>query len=64
MNFDLTPEQQELVTLVRRIARERIAPRAAAIDEEGAFPEDIFAVYREAGLLGLGVPEAYGGAGM
>ncbi|HWI66615.1 MAG TPA: acyl-CoA dehydrogenase family protein, partial [Symbiobacteriaceae bacterium] len=47
-----------------RIARERIAPRAAAIDEEGAFPEDIFAVYREAGLLGLGVPEAYGGAGM
>jgi alkylation response protein AidB-like acyl-CoA dehydrogenase len=64
MNFDLTAEQQELVAMVRRLARERIAPRAAAIDEEAAYPEDIFQAYREAGLLGVGISEAYGGAGM
>lgn len=64
MNFELTAEQQELVAMTRRLAREQIAPRAAAIDEEGKYPEDIFRVFKEAGLLGVGVPEAYGGAGM
>jgi alkylation response protein AidB-like acyl-CoA dehydrogenase len=64
VNFELTAEQQELVAMTRRLAREQIAPRAAAIDEEGKYPEDIFRVFKEAGLLGVGVPEAYGGAGM
>ncbi|HYF94334.1 MAG TPA: acyl-CoA dehydrogenase family protein [Symbiobacteriaceae bacterium] len=64
MNFDLTPEQQELVALVRRLAREKVAPRAAAIDEEAAYPEDLFQVFTEAGLLGIAIPEEYGGAGM
>jgi alkylation response protein AidB-like acyl-CoA dehydrogenase len=64
MDFNLTAEQQELVAMVRRLARERIAPRAAAIDEEAQYPEDIFQAYKEAGLLGVAIPEAYGGAGM
>jgi alkylation response protein AidB-like acyl-CoA dehydrogenase len=64
VNFDLTPEQQELVALARRIAREKVAPRAAAIDEAEEYPEDIFQAYRDAGLLGIAIPEEYGGAGM
>jgi alkylation response protein AidB-like acyl-CoA dehydrogenase len=64
MHFDLTPELQELVGLARRIAREEIAPRAAAIDEAGTYPEEIFQAFRKAGLLGVAVPEAYGGAGL
>lgn len=64
MQFEFTPEQQELVALARRIAREQVAPRAAAIDEVGEYPEEIFRAFRDAGLLGVGVPEAYGGAGM
>ena len=53
-----------VVDLARRVARARVAPRAAAIDEEGVYPEDIFQVFKEAGLLGLAVPEEYGGMGM
>lgn len=62
--FDFTPEQQELIALTRRLAREQVAPRAAAIDESGEYPEEVFAALRSAGLLGVAVPEPYGGAGM
>jgi alkylation response protein AidB-like acyl-CoA dehydrogenase len=64
MQFDFTPEQQELVALARRIGREQVAPRAAAVDEAGQYPEEIFRAFRDAGLLGVGLPEQYGGAGM
>lgn len=49
---------------VIRLARDKIAPRAAEIDEKGEFPYDIFEEYRKTGLLGLAYPESYGGAGM
>ncbi|HLN62184.1 MAG TPA: acyl-CoA dehydrogenase family protein [Symbiobacteriaceae bacterium] len=64
MNFTLTNEQQDLVRLVREIAREQVAPLAAQIDETESIPADLFGTLREAGLFGLAVPEAYGGAGM
>src|SRR3970040_1840062 len=47
----------------RRVAREKIAPRAAEWRESGEYPQDIFAAYRDVGLLGLSVPQEYGGSG-
>jgi alkylation response protein AidB-like acyl-CoA dehydrogenase len=62
--FDtLTDEQREIRDLVRTLARERIAPRAAEIDESHEFPWDIVELYREHGLFGLFFDEAYGGLG-
>jgi alkylation response protein AidB-like acyl-CoA dehydrogenase len=62
MDFQLTEEQQLIRNLTREIARKYIAPRAAEIDVEEQYPEDVFQVYREAGLLGLTIPKAYGGS--
>ena len=54
MPYDpLSAEQREIRDLVRTLARERIAPRAAAIDESHEFPWDIVELYREHGLFGL-----------
>lgn len=64
MRFDFTPEQQELIRLVRQIAEQEVAPIAAQIDEQEAIPESLFATMRDAGLFGIAVPEEYGGAGM
>jgi alkylation response protein AidB-like acyl-CoA dehydrogenase len=59
----LSDEQREIRELVRRLARERIAPRAAEIDESHEFPWDIVELYREHGLFGLFFDEEYGGLG-
>jgi alkylation response protein AidB-like acyl-CoA dehydrogenase len=59
----LTVEQQELRELVRSLARERIAPRAAEIDASHEFPWDIVELYREHGLFGLLFDEDDGGTG-
>ncbi|MDA8052065.1 MAG: acyl-CoA dehydrogenase family protein [Rhodospirillales bacterium] len=63
MPFDLTEEQKALEARVRRLATERIAPRAAAIDRTEAYPWENVAVLRETGLLGYTIPKEYGGAG-
>jgi alkylation response protein AidB-like acyl-CoA dehydrogenase len=62
MDFQLTDEQELIRQTARRIAREVIAPRAAELDETGEYPEDIYQVYKETGLLGLNFPEEYGGS--
>src|SRR3954452_6851134 len=59
----LSPEQRELRDLVRRIARERIAPRAAEIDESHEFPWDVVELYRENDIFGLFFDEEHGGLG-
>jgi alkylation response protein AidB-like acyl-CoA dehydrogenase len=59
----LTPEQRELRDLVRELTRERIAPRAAEIDETAEFPWDVVELFREAGILGLPFAERHGGTG-
>jgi alkylation response protein AidB-like acyl-CoA dehydrogenase len=59
----LTDEQREIRDLVRTLARERIAPRAAEIDESHEFPWDIVELYREHGIFGLLFDERYGGTG-
>ena len=62
MNFDLDEQQQMVRDMVRSFAEERIRPGAAERDRTGEFPHDIFAEMGELGLLGMMVPEAYGGA--
>ena len=59
----LRDEQREILDLVRQLARERIMPRAAAIDESHEFPWDIVELYREHGLFGLLYDESDGGTG-
>src|SRR5256885_9379856 len=59
----LTDEQREIRELVRTIAREKIAPRAAEIDKSAEFPWDIVEVFRENDLFGVMYDEAYGGIG-
>jgi alkylation response protein AidB-like acyl-CoA dehydrogenase len=59
----LTDEQREIRDLVRDLARERVAPRAAEIDKKGEFPWDIVELFREHELFGLPYDEAYGGTG-
>jgi alkylation response protein AidB-like acyl-CoA dehydrogenase len=63
VSYLLNDEQREIRDLVRQLARDRIAPRAAEIDESHEFPWDIVELYREHGLFGLFYDEAYGGLG-
>jgi alkylation response protein AidB-like acyl-CoA dehydrogenase len=59
----LTDEQREIRDLIRTLARERIAPRAAEIDESAEFPWDMVELFREHEILGLPFEERYGGTG-
>jgi alkylation response protein AidB-like acyl-CoA dehydrogenase len=59
----LTDEQREIRDLVRTLTRERIAPRAAEIDESAEFPWDLVELLREHELFGLSLDERYGGSG-
>ncbi len=64
MPYDvLSDEQRGLRELVRTLAREKIAPRAAEIDESHEFPWDVVELYREAGIFGLFFEERHGGTG-
>jgi alkylation response protein AidB-like acyl-CoA dehydrogenase len=59
----VTSEHQEILELVRSLARDRIRPRAAEIDASHEFPWDVVELYREQGLFGLFYDEADGGTG-
>ena len=63
MEFDFSPELAQLRQTVRRLAQDKVKPRAREIDSTGDYPQDLFEVFRDAGLLGLCIPEAYGGSG-
>jgi alkylation response protein AidB-like acyl-CoA dehydrogenase len=63
VQFDLSPELAELQATVRKLAQERIAPRAREIDETDTYPQDLFDLFVDAGLTGLCVPEDLGGSG-
>ena len=64
MPFDpLSNEQREIRDLVRTLARERIAPRAAEIDESHEFPWDVVELFREHDLFGLLFDAEFGGTG-
>jgi alkylation response protein AidB-like acyl-CoA dehydrogenase len=63
VDFELTDEQRMIRDTVREVAQAEFAPRAREIDEQGRFPYENFARLSELGLMGLPIPEAYGGAG-
>jgi alkylation response protein AidB-like acyl-CoA dehydrogenase len=64
--FGLTEEEQMLQDMVRRLAKEKVAPAAEERDKKGEYPYDMLELMKENGLMGVDFPEAYGGmeAGM
>jgi isovaleryl-CoA dehydrogenase len=64
LSFGLGEEIDALRLTVSRFAAERIAPRAATIDRDNAFPRDLWPELGELGLLGITAEEEYGGAAM
>jgi alkylation response protein AidB-like acyl-CoA dehydrogenase len=63
VEFDLPSELTELQATVRKLAQERVAPRAREIDRSETYPDDLFDLFVDAGLTALCIPEALGGAG-
>ena len=63
VNFELPAELIELQASVRRLAQDKVKPRAREIDQSGEYPTDLFEAFRDAGLLGLCIPEHLGGSG-
>ena len=63
MDLDLTAEQELVRDTLRQFALERIAPVAEELDRESRFPYELVAELAELGLMGLPIPEEYGGAG-
>ena len=63
MDFELSPEQREIQTLAREFGAEKIEPNAAEWDRDHRFPRELFGELAELGLMGVCVPEEYGGAG-
>ena len=64
MTFDLGEDVAALRDTVHGWAQERVKPMAAAIDRDNAFPSGLWAEMGDLGLLGVTVPEEFGGAGM
>ena len=60
--FELPVEHQELRAVVRALADDKIAPRAAEVDESGEFPWDVHDALAGAELTAVHIPEAYGGS--
>jgi short/branched chain acyl-CoA dehydrogenase len=63
VNFDLEPEHELLRDTVRQFALEKVAPVAEELDKEKRFPYELVAELADLGLMGMTIPEEYGGAG-
>ena len=63
MNFDLDQEHELVRSTVREFAQQRVAPMAEELDRESRFPYDLVSELAELGLMGMTIPEEYGGAG-
>lgn len=63
LDYNLDETQIQMIELARKIAKEKILPVRAELDETGEFPWDIMKVLAEAGLFGIYIPEEYGGLG-
>ena len=62
MDFDLSDADTLIQQTARRIARDVVRPRAAEVDATAEYPEDFFEAFRDAGLLGITLPQEAGGA--
>ncbi len=62
--FDLTEEQRMIQDMTRDFAKNVVAPRSAEVDKNHEYPEDVIKQMAELGLMGVEVPEEWGGAGM
>ncbi|MDX1777693.1 MAG: acyl-CoA dehydrogenase family protein [Thermodesulfobacteriota bacterium] len=63
MEYGFTDEQKEIIELTRKIAKERVLPVRAELDESETFPWEIINILADAGLFGIYIPEEYGGLG-
>jgi len=63
MDFELSDELAALQETCRRIAQDKVKPRAREIDDTEEYPQDLFEVFRDAGMLGLCIPTEIGGGG-
>jgi short-chain 2-methylacyl-CoA dehydrogenase len=63
VNFDLGQEHELVRSTVREFAEQRVAPIAEELDREARFPYELVAELAELGLMGMTIPESYGGAG-
>ena len=63
MNFDLSPEHELIRDTVRAFSVEKVAPVAEELDREHRFPYELVAEMAELGLMGIPIPEEYGGGG-
>src|SRR5438309_9968204 len=63
MDFALSDDQREIQALAREFARAEIEPNAAEWDRDHAFPQELLGKLAKLGLMGVCIPEAYGGAG-
>ncbi len=64
MNFDLPESHREIQRSVRDFCLRHVAPNARRWDEEERFPSELIPHLAELGLLGIRIPEAYGGSGL
>lgn len=62
MSYPINEEQLQIRNLVRKVAEERVAPRASEIDATAEYPQDMFDLLKELGLFMLPFPKKYGGA--
>jgi butyryl-CoA dehydrogenase len=62
MNLELTDEQRMIQAMAREFALKEVRPVAAAIDRDASFPRDTVRRMGELGLMGIAIPEAYGGS--
>ena len=63
MSFSLSDDQRQVQDTIRRVAADKVAPRANVIDRDGIYPQDMFDLLRELGLFTLPFPPEFGGTG-
>jgi len=64
LDFNISPELQEMSDLLHEICQKEVVPRRAKMDEHEEYPFEVFAKFKEAGLPSIMYPEEYGGAGL